>query len=88
MHHVRISLHIHQPFNLHGPVLANAPQIVPAQIDQHNVFGPLLWIGQQFRFKLAVFDFVSPSPARSGERLVERIASLDLHQHFGGTSGY
>ena len=51
MHHVRVALDEHQPLHLHRAVLADAAQIVAAQVHEHDVFGALLRIGQKFALR-------------------------------------
>ena len=87
MHHVRIALDEHQPLHLHRAVLAHAAEIVAAQVDEHDVLGALLGIGEQFGLRAARSSFSSAAArTRASERPVERVASLDLHQHLGRTA--
>ncbi len=45
--HVRVLLDHHLLVHLHGPVAADPPQVVAPQVEQHDVLGPLLLVGQQ-----------------------------------------
>ncbi len=45
----------------------DAPGVVAAQIEQHQMFGPLLGICQQLGAQGRVFGLVGPAPARAGQ---------------------
>ena len=71
MHHVRIALDEHQPLDLDRAVFANAAQVVATEIDEHDVLGAFLGIGEKLRFEFAVFFFVAPARPRAGQRTVD-----------------
>ena len=54
---------------LHPGVVAVAAQIVPGQVDQHDVLGIFLGVGQQCGCSLPVGLFVGLSGNRSGNRV-------------------
>ena len=66
-----------------GAVPADPAHVVPAQIDEHGVLGPLLFVGEQLRGQPSVLPLVPGDRARAGdgERL-DRGAG-DAHQHLG-----
>src|ERR1700722_15331740 len=82
VHHVRIALDEHQPLWLDRAVFADAAQIVAPEIDQHDVLGTLLRIGQQRGFEIAVLFFRPAAWTRSRERTIGGLALLDFDQHF------
>jgi len=55
VHHVGIPFDVHQRFDLHRPPLGDPAHVVPAEVDEHDVFGALLCVGQQPPFELRVF---------------------------------
>ena len=55
MHHVRVALDGHQLVDLDAAVLAHAPEVVAAEVDQHHVLGALLLVGEQLLGHLEVF---------------------------------
>ena len=59
VHHVRVAFDDHQFFDLHRAVLADSSEIVAAEIDQHDVFGALLFVGEQLSCERFVFCFSS-----------------------------
>ncbi len=50
MHHVGELLHVHELRDRHGARLADPADVVPAQVHQHDVLGPLFLTALQFRF--------------------------------------
>ena len=47
VHHVRVGLDGHERLDLDGAVLAHAPEVVAAEVDEHHVLGALLLVGEQ-----------------------------------------
>src|SRR5258708_16769089 len=72
--------------DLHGAVIADAAEIVAAEIDEHDVLRALLFAGEQFLFEALVFRFVLAARLSSGDWAVKNVAALHLDQHFGGTA--
>ena len=81
MHHVRIALDEFEALDAHRAVLRDAPQVVAAQVHQHDVLGALLGIGGQLGGQRLVFFLVAAARARAGDGPVKRLAILHLHQH-------
>jgi len=48
MHYMAVFLHPHQVRHLDRPITADAAQVIPSQIHQHDMFGTFLGIGEQF----------------------------------------
>ena len=49
VHDVRVPLDGHERGEPHRPELRHPPDVVPAQVHQHQVLGPLLGVGRQLR---------------------------------------
>ncbi len=65
----------------HGAVLADAAQVVAAQVHQHDVLGALLGIGQQFVGEVAILLGLLAAPACAGDRVQRGDAVLEPHMH-------
>ena len=63
MHDVRVALDEHEVLDLDGAEVADAADVVAAEVDEHDVLGELLFVGAQIGFEAAVFGFVG---ARGG----------------------
>ena len=81
MHDVRVSLHIHQIFNFDRAVLAHSTNVISPKIDQHDVLGAFLFVGEHFFFELLVFRFVTPARMRSSNGAVLELAAGHTNQH-------
>ena len=69
MHDVGIALHRHQPADLDAPDPGDPSEIVPAQVDEHNVLRPLLRVLQEFVGQPPVLLLIFPSAPRPGDGL-------------------
>jgi len=80
VHHMGIALD-HQLFRqTHRPGYRDATQIVATKIDQHDVLGNLLFVGQQFLAQRLVFgNTLAPRPCAGNGPLGE-LALLEAHQ--------
>ena len=81
VHHVRVALERHVLRHADRSVLADAPEIVPAEIDQHHVLGALLLVALQLLGQPEVLLVVRPARARAGDRVRLDAASFDAHEH-------
>ena len=78
MHHVAVVLHDHELVDLHRAVLAHAPEVVAAEVDEHHVLGPLLLVGEQLvRHPLVLLGGHSPR-AGAGDRTGRDVPSLTV----------
>ena len=68
VHDVAVVLHRHEFLDLHAAVLAHAPEVVAAEVDEHHVLGPLLRIGEQLLGDPAILLGVGPARAGAGDR--------------------
>src|SRR5438477_8186504 len=86
MHDVRVALDGEQLFGFHGAVIAHAPEIVAAQIDEQDVLGALFFAGKHFPFKSLVYGFVLAATTRASDGAVENIAPLNFYEHLRATT--
>src|SRR5262249_25109514 len=82
VHDVAVPLDDHQIFDLHGAKIAGAANVIAREIDQHDVFGAFLWIGQQFLFQGEVFFRRFAAAPRAGNRTNFDFAILAAHVNF------
>ena len=59
MHDVRVALHEHQVADADGAVVADAANVIAAQVDEHDVLSALFFVVAQLFFQAAVFGFVT-----------------------------
>ena len=83
MHHVAVALDDHLFFDVDTAGLGDAAEIVARQIDQHDVLGALLRIGQQFRGVPRIFLRGLAAPAGAGNRADFCEIVGDANVHFG-----
>src|SRR6266851_2801778 len=83
VHDVGETLDGHELLDFDGAVIADAAEIVAAEIDKHDVLGAFLFAAEQLFFEALVFGFVFAAGPSSGDGAVENIAALDFHEHFG-----
>ena len=63
MHDMGITLHIHQVADAHRAWLTDPPDVIAAQIHQHNVLGPFLLVTLEFLFQAVILGgCFSPRP--------------------------
>ena len=81
MHDVAVALHVAEVVHVHRPAGADAPKIVAAEVDQHQVLGALLRVGQQSLLQRQVGLARGAARQRAGDR--PRLGHLagDAHQH-------
>src|SRR4029079_3961439 len=84
VHNMREAFDLHQPRHTHGARLRNATDIVPPEIDQHDVLGPLLLVGQQLLGQLGVVLRIGAAWTRAGDWMGGDDAFLDPHQQLRG----
>ena len=84
VHDVRIPLDLHHVGELHRLVVGDAADVVASQVDQHDVLGALLGVGQQLLGQRAVLGLVAPRGAAcpASGRIVT-MPVLDPHQDLG-----
>ena len=80
MHDVRIALDDHQVRDADGAVFRDAPYVVATEIDEHQVLGALLLVGDQLGHHAIVVGCRAPATARTGDG-TERHRSSCRHAH-------
>ncbi len=67
MHDVTVAFDGHDVGELDGAELGDAADVVTAQIDEHDVFSPFLWVGEEFLGQAGVFFLVCAAAACAGQ---------------------
>ena len=65
------------------PGARHAPEVVAAEVDEHDVLGALLLVGEQVGAQAAVLGGGRAARARAGERAREHRVALDAHERLG-----
>ena len=68
VHHVRVGLDRHERLDLDAAGLADAPEVVAAEVDEHHVLGALLRVLEQLARDALVLRGVGAARARAGDR--------------------
>ena len=68
VHDVRVVLDRHQRLDRHAAVLADAAEVVAAEVDEHHVLGALLLVGEQVALEPLVLGGVGAARPRAGDR--------------------
>ena len=82
MHDVAVALDEEAVGHLHRADLGDAADVVAAEIEQHQMLGALLRIGEQFRAERGVLLGRLAAPARAGDRADRHLALAHAHQDF------
>jgi len=82
VHDVGITLDDHLLGQLHRADFRDAAGVVAAQVDQHQVLGDFLGIGQQVCFQRQILLFGGAARAGAGDGPHGDQVVLDAHQHF------
>ncbi len=77
VHDVGVALHRHQLADLDASDPGDPPEVVPAQVDEHDVLRPLLGVLQELVGEPPVLLFVLPPPPRPGDGLELRDPLLE-----------
>ena len=77
----------HEVVDLHRAVLADAAEVVAAEVDEHHVLGALLRVGQQLRGDLRVLLGGGAARARARRSAGRDPAAADGHQRLGAGAG-
>src|ERR1700677_1400437 len=89
VHDVAVTLDDHQFLDLHGAKIADAADVVSGEIDEHDVFGAFLGIGQQFAFQGLVFlgGLAAAPGAGDGANLDVAVFAADMGFRGGADEG-
>src|SRR6185312_5644523 len=66
----------------HGAEVAYAANVIAAEIDEHDVFGALFFVGAQFLLQAQVFGFIFTALTSSGDGAVLKLVASNADQHF------
>ena len=80
MHDVAVALDAHEVDDLDAARLADPAEVVAAEVDEHQVLGPLLRVGEQLRRRAGVLLRGRAAPAGAGDRVQQRPSLVDLDQ--------
>ena len=83
MHDVAVALDHAVGIDAHRPGGRHPAQIVARQIDQHDVLGVLLGIGEQDPLELQIPVAIGAARARARDGAKLRVAAVGLHQRLG-----
>ncbi len=82
MHHVRIALDDHLVRHPHGAGLRDTTRVIAAQVDQHQMLGDFLGVGEQVLLQREVFlGGLAPAPS-AGDGTDGDQPLLQPHQDF------
>ena len=84
---VRVGLDHHQLVDADRAVLADAAEVVAAEVDQHHVLGPLLGVVDEALGEAAVLLLVAAARVGAGDRPRLDPAAADLDQRLGRGAG-
>ena len=87
MHDVRVALDKHQLVDLDGAEVADAADVVAAQVDQHDVLGALFFVVHHLGFESEVGGLVCAAGAGAGDGPVLDFAVVHADQQLGRGTG-
>ena len=77
---MRVLLDRHQVGHAHRPVLGDSAHVVAAEVDEHQVLGALLLIGDELGAHRLVLFGRSAAPPRPGDRTHGHLPTADAHE--------
>ena len=83
VHHVGIALDVHEVLDVDAAGHGRAAQVVAAQVHQHEVFGALLRLGEEFIGVGTVLGRRGTAAARTGDGANGATPLLQTHQRLG-----
>ena len=83
VHHVRVAFDDRVVGHLDGAGDADAAEVIAGEVDEHQVLGAFLRIGEQFDLELAVGGFVGAAGAGAGDRADLAEAAREADVYFG-----
>jgi len=86
MHNMRIAFYIHKLSYLDCARLANSPDVITPQVNEHDMLSALLFIVPELFFKSQVFGDILTPTASAGDGVIGYYAILDSDQKLGGSS--
>jgi len=83
MEHVGVPLHDHEIGNPHAAESCHPPNVVPSEIDEHEMLGAFLLVGQQLARQPRVRFSASTARPRPGDRPHRHAAVTKPHEELG-----
>ena len=83
VHDVRIALDHEALGHLDAADRGDPADVVPAEVEQHDVLGDLLRVGEQRSLELAILHLLRAARRRPGDRPDRHLAVLDPRHHLG-----
>ena len=83
MHDVGVALDHQRSFGLDRADLGDAADVVAAEVDEHDVLGALLGVGQQLGLERAVLGVVAPRRRVPASGRIVTVAALDPDEDLG-----
>jgi hypothetical protein len=83
VHDVGVTLDLHATNELDASGDGDAPDVVPAEVDQHDVFRELLDIGGELPLQENVLCFRLTARPSTGDRAHRHDAAFEAHAGFG-----
>ena len=80
MHHVAVALDVAVVLDPHGAGATDPTQIVATQVDEHQVLGAFLLVGEELLLEKQILLLGVSAPPGPGDRVGGRPAVLDGHQ--------
>ena len=78
-----VALDVEEAVHLDRPRLADAPEVVAPEVDEHEVLGALLLVGEEVLLEADVLLGVRAAPARARDRVRRRHAVPHRHERLG-----
>ena len=82
MHDVRVPFERHVGRDAHRAIRRHAADVVPSEIDEHDVLGTFFLVPLQLLSQPHVLFVGPPAGPRAGYRMRLDLVPLDTHQHF------
>ena len=83
MHDVGVALDVHQICHFDGSIFADTADVVAAEVDEHDVLGAFLFVGEHLALGGEVGGFAGAARAGSGDGAVLDAAAFDADQELG-----
>jgi hypothetical protein len=82
-----IAFYIHKLGYLDCAWLADSPDVITPQVNEHDMLSTLFFIVLEFFFQSQVFSSILTATASAGNRMGGYCAIFNSHQELGGGSG-
>ena len=80
MEHVAVLLDFHVLADGDGARPRHPTEVVPAEIDEHDVLGPLLWVTLELLGEEPILALVGAAGPGAGDRVGRQLVALDLEE--------